>query len=352
MPTSEPAAGPAVESRPSEAHTPSPRRHGALLRFISRLALFSLPIALVSAWLEHGLRGMDTTYGAMRRGFEAASSRVQIIVLGSSAAAKGINPSRFSEFGYNLANGSQSVHYDIALVEKYLPRLPLLRLVVWGMPYFYMSYELKNYQESWRQHFYATFWGVPVEEPSHSFITIQQHSFVALYTPLTSLEYGLRGFRGPSYDGLMANGWEAAEPLSAAEHEAGVGAAWTRVRAAGHRSGMREESARRNVRAFRAFASDLGAKGVRIAVVWLPVTSEYTSDFGEALIAEQRRMLMNAIAGIGGVDFFDYSTDARFGVDDFANADHLAASGTAKLSNILEAEVVRPLLERAAVDKP
>jgi hypothetical protein len=290
---------------------------------------------------------MENSYATKRRQLESRASTLEVIVTGSSGALDGVDPSRFGVPAYNLANGSQTLHYDIAILSRYLDSMPRLRLIIIADPYWYLAVDLRNTREAWRQHFYSVFWNVPVEEPGRSLLTIQRYSYIALYSPITAAKAAMAGFHPPLGSPFTDNGWNPPVAASAAARAEGMSSSWTRLRVEGHKNGMRASSQQRNLNTLGAMAERLRARGVWLALVWIPVSREYTAWFGEEALAEQRAAQQD-LATRPNVRFFDYGSDARFGADDFANADHLGSSGARKFSDTLATEVVSPMLKLAA----
>lgn len=315
-------------------------------RLAVKVLLFVLPIIALWAWLERGLRTIETSSRVKRAGLEAKASEIEVLVGGASSADNGVNPASFLVPAYNIAGPSQSLHYDLAIVSKYLEQLPKLRLVVVVQPYWYVSFEMRNYSESWRQHFYAVFWDVPLEAPTSNFVTIQQHSFVALYTPPVAAEYAARGFKVPLAEAVSPDGWAPIRVPSLDEAKFVVDSEFARVRASGHSAAIRPESEAKNIAELTVLGARLKRRGIKLVMVWVPVAEAYRTAFGPETIAKQRAVY-EELKQKGHIEFFDYSADPRFTTEDFFNADHLHRQGAEKFSGILAAEVVAPLLANA-----
>jgi lysophospholipase L1-like esterase len=149
---------------------------------------------------------------------------------------------------------------------------------------------------------------------------------------------------------LHASGWQAKPRPDDAALAAGLDPAWVRTRVEGHRQQMRADSLARNRVALEGLAQRLRARGVKLAVLWVPVSPEYTARFGAADLAAARAIIAELQQRVG-LAFFDYGNDPRIQPRDFFNADHLNAEGAAKWSDILAAEVVRPLLSTPPVQR-
>lgn len=314
-----------------------------LLEFAFRCVLFASPLLLVGGWMEIGLSRMENSYAAKRRQLESRASTLEVIVTGSSGVLGGVDPDRLGAPAYNLANGNQTLHYDIAILSRYLDHMPRLRLVILGETYWSLALDLRNTREAWRKHFYSVFWQVPSEDPDTNLVAIQRYSYTALYTPMTAARAALNGFQilGSRF---LENGWNPPARPSPAEHALGMSTSWARLRVEGQASQMRESTQQRNLKALVALADRLRGRGVQLALVWIPVSREYTTAFGET-VAEQRVAHQNLTAR-PNIGFFDYSADTRFMPDDFVNGDHLGPTGARKFSELLATEVIAPLLGR------
>ncbi|MSP56571.1 MAG: hypothetical protein EXR69_13380 [Myxococcales bacterium] len=319
-------------------------------RVAGRILLFCAPLLVLGGWLERGLAGVENSYSAKVRGVGAVMKDVEVLVTGGSGALDAIDPSGLSVPAYNLANASQSLHYDCAILSTLIEDTPKLRAVVIGAPLWYLSKELKNSPEAWRQHFYAVFWRVPMEDPPKSFITIQQHSYTALYTPPAAMEYAAAGFP-PIDGGLTADGWEPLEVPSPEVAASGLDPIWVRQHVAGHLAAMRTESEVRNLAAVAALSERLNERGVPLYFGWLPVSAGYNAEFGPDARAHQRQM-MERLKADSGVRLFDYSTDPRFSDSDFYNADHMNRVGAQKLTAVLRDEVLAPVLSPPVLSPP
>ncbi len=72
-----------------------------------KLAALFLPIAGVLIFLEAGLSRVPTSYDVQKAYFEAGLDRWQVLVLGNSQSARGIDPSVWGVEAFNLGHGAQ-----------------------------------------------------------------------------------------------------------------------------------------------------------------------------------------------------------------------------------------------------
>ncbi len=113
------------------------------------------PLVLCLLLFEIGLSRVDNSYTFKKRLLHDQAHSIQVLVLGSSHAYYGINPDYFSLKGFNLANVSQPLRYDYALLERYAPKCPDLKVVIMAISDFSLGFRLADSGEYWRDSFYA-----------------------------------------------------------------------------------------------------------------------------------------------------------------------------------------------------
>ena len=81
-------------------------------RFSTRLAMILMPFLLLFSWIEYKARHLPNSYAVKKEELAPLQDSLEILVLGSSHALKGIMPSAFSCTGFNLSNSSQTLVHD------------------------------------------------------------------------------------------------------------------------------------------------------------------------------------------------------------------------------------------------
>lgn len=178
--------------------------------YIKRVLLFLLPIALLTAHLETGLRGMENSYTFKSKGLTRSGKQLKTLVLGNSQALKGINPGVLDgnlQPAFNMANVSQTLYYDSTILANNLNRLPRLKNVILTLCYTSLYEELWEI-EPFRPFFYARFMDIPGQGTEN--FGLMRFSQVALYSAKTSLNLALKGFPNQT-EGLDSNGFQKAE---------------------------------------------------------------------------------------------------------------------------------------------
>jgi len=110
------------------------------------------------------------------------ASEVEILVLGNSHTAYGINPNMFSKYAFNLAFEGQTVYYDMRLLEKFLPILNRLKCVIINIDYHNLCVE----DDDNRAFFYRYHFDIPNDNKfyfsEYLFQSIFVHTFKETWT--------------------------------------------------------------------------------------------------------------------------------------------------------------------------
>jgi len=303
--------------------------------FFRKIFVFTLPLLLFFGLLELRLQGVANTYNMKRKNLESCLDSVEVLVVGSSHGLNGVNPKYLRARTYNLANTSQTLYYDEALVLKYADRMPKLRVIVMPISYFSFFGNLEDIEEEWRTYYYDYFWGIGCDYTENRF-DLRKRSLTALYTPLTTLKYTVKGFRTHEVDSLERSGYMRKD-TSAYYGTINDSTGLAKVRQ--HESERRLGRRGKIVGRLDAFLNVMRKKGIEVVFITTPVWRTYSKFLDQRILADNAGIL----AGLErkyGYRYFDYGNDRRFGLSDFANNDHLNDRGARKFSRILDAEVI------------
>jgi len=290
-------------------------------------------------WVERGMRRVDNSYTKKRRGLEKRAADLEVLVLGPSGAMYSIDPAQFHAVTFNAGDVSQSIHYNAAIAERYAPRMPHLRLVIFTFSLASMETTMSDGPEAWRQLWYLHFWDLPPEGPLRR-LDVRRYSVLALYPPYARVSALVRRFKYDAAPLIDENGWYRGAIGTDPNLEAnGL------VRAATHASVMRPIHAVTNAAKMSHVIEQLKARGIATALVLLPVSRAYSRNFDQA--AKSRNVaLLEELASKSGAQFANYLDDPRFQNSDFFDADHLNATGAKQISQIIDADIVGPAARR------
>lgn len=103
-------------------------------RFLRNVALFILPLLIIAVAMELVAEAIPNSYTYKRDYMELQGSQIQTLILGSSNAYDGLNPSVLPQ-AFNLANSSQTLEDDYRLLAKYIDSMESLQTVIVGLGY-------------------------------------------------------------------------------------------------------------------------------------------------------------------------------------------------------------------------
>ena len=290
------------------------------------------------AWWEISLARIPNSFNKKARLIESAAPDCEVLVLGSSHAYYGINPSFFTQKGFSMANSSQSLYYDTEITAHYLPRLPKLKCAVFPVSYFSLEgHRLALGIESYRCPFYYRFYHLPAEIWIDN-IDIRNFSMIALYGLTDSIRFLKRRFR-VDLQPQTNNGW-AEEPPD--KNHKNISDEKGKTRAEFHTAGMTQTNIDYN-RALLVKAIRLcKIAGVVPVLITTPVYHTYR-DHMDRNRYERMQKVVYSLCSETGARYFNYLDDHRFDVDDFYDNDHLSTHGAEKFSKILDQEILQPL---------
>lgn len=103
-------------------------------RFLLDIGLFAVVALLFFGALEWVAESIPNSYTYKRDYMEQQGSQIQTLILGSSNAYDGLNPSILPH-AFNLSNSSQTLEDDYRLLAKYIDSMDSLQTVIVGLSY-------------------------------------------------------------------------------------------------------------------------------------------------------------------------------------------------------------------------
>ena len=103
-------------------------------KFLRDIGIFLLPLMVLAVMGEIVGESIPNSYTYKRDYMEQNGSHVRTLILGSSNAYDGLNPSVLPD-AFNLANSSQTLEDDYRLLERYIDDMDSLQTVIVGLGY-------------------------------------------------------------------------------------------------------------------------------------------------------------------------------------------------------------------------
>lgn len=150
--------------------------------FFIRLVLFVAPVMVLCVVLDVAIRLHPTVMRQKAQGLTSMRDSIELLVLGTSHAAAGIDPRELDLVAFNAAMGSQSLYFDQAIARKHWDDMPELKYVFISVDYhsfqflkahecdfMFDAYHDLRYEDqlSWKWRVSPLIWGYGLKDGIH-----------------------------------------------------------------------------------------------------------------------------------------------------------------------------------------
>lgn len=286
-------------------------------------SLFALLLLATLALGEVAVRSVENPYKIKDCAMHAGGAPVRTVVLGDSHAYFGIRPDMLPGRAVSLANVSQTLSYDLRLLEHYAPQLDSLSTLVIAVCHTSLyDPPLEETSEWWRAINYQLYNHLRLHSPFSRYGAELAH--ISVYNiKLKSL------LTGPDADQQCdpsGHGMSYTLARRSADWES-EGAAIARR----HDEGLKLNTRQANLARLDSILDFAAARGARVVMVGTPEWHTYM----EAIPRERYRKNVATFDSIAAsrstVTYLNFTEDARFGADDFYDPDHLTSDRGATL---------------------
>ena len=250
----------------------------------------------------------------------AHHDKVTTLILGNSHAFYGIRPDMLSDSAYSLAMVSQTLRYDYYLLRHY--PMPRLRQVVLTLSYFTLW---EDFEQMPDHDFEITRYHIYMDcdihrSPIYHLECMHREAFVerlkSLYTP-QRLSWDSYGWGSNYTVDRKTSPWDNGEARAFAN-------TYTDSTIVTYNAGI-----------LRQMANYCRQHNIRLTLVTTPVSKTFRKYESPRQVEVNRRTLSHLLHDYPDIQRIDLEGDARFGADDFYDADHLSDVGASRLTNII-----------------
>lgn len=304
-------------------------------KFITKAIIFIIPILLVFTLMESVLRNIPNEYKFKKEYLDANSNEIETLILGSSHAYYGIDPTYFSSKTFNASHVSQSLDFDFEIIKKYQSYFKNLETIIVPLSYFTLFSNLALGKESWRIKYYVIYYDMDVAE------SVLDHS------EILGGKFSINALKFTSYFKNKNNsihcsdsGWGGAGKKSANTKiliDTGESAAKRHSPSIHHKT--RQKAFKDNIEIINSLVELCENQNIELILLTTPTFETYR----ENLNNEQLNLTVETANSIASKSenckYLNLIDDSRFIAEDFFDADHLSEIGAEKLSKILSAEI-------------
>lgn len=297
-------------------------------KFLITILAFFIPVLCVLAGLEYIVRKAPNEYQYKAQWMEKNADRVETLILGTSHAFYGINPSYLGPNAFSLAASAQSLQYDEFLFFKYAPKCKNLKTVILPISYFTLfSRDMEDGSEWWRVINYKVYMDCPYHSSfsKYNFFISNSEPFRAKLTKIikgnTIIECDSLGFGYPIY-----------RKSTPTLDDASV-ATWVKRHTAKDFSCVEK-----NKQHILRIADYCQSNHVRLVIVTTPTWKTYYERLNHSQLKVMSEFIELLISKYD-ITYLNYIQDKRFIATDFTDCNHMSCDGANKLS-ILISELI------------
>lgn len=302
-----------------------------IYKFIKRsLLTVFLPVVVFFSIYEFLYRAIPNSYKIKDAYLTEKGNQVQLLILGSSHAYFGIDPSSFSMPSYNAANVSEDIERDHYVFFHYIKYLPNLKYVIIPISYGTFWANLEQGIDVFRVRKYSLYMnkkdGANRWIDNFEFSHIGDKTIFLYYLLNKDLAYCDSDGFGTNYSlSCRSAGWKETGPVAARRH--------TRFGIADSSVIAKNEKA--NLNDLFSIINYCNGRNIKVLLVTLPTWKTYSNSLNsEQLKAKDE--LLNKLKQNCIFTYYDMMYDDRFLENDFFDADHLNEYGARKTGKILD----------------
>jgi hypothetical protein len=306
--------------------------------FFIKLALLVTPFIAILTYIELTLRSFPTAMSVKKKAFDThlQQKNTQILILGTSHTLTSLNPEKLTFPSFNLAESGQPFYYDYHLLNKYIDRLPKLKVAIIDISYFSLTYNFMDDKvKASRREEYFHVWGI--ESPNVKWFypkAVSQLLSTGTYSSLTLV------WTPPQLDPKLIpkeNGWRKNDTTIV--EQLTDNAAKEQLKEINKLMTFDSRTVAQNIELLENLITTLQSHNVTTVCITTPLHTNYVKNINHTIDAFNK-VKIKEIEKKYVLQYFDYSEDKRFVDTDFVNLDHLNTQGANKFSEIIRKEVL------------
>lgn len=295
-------------------------------KFIIRIFLFLFPIIFILISMEFLLRNIPNDYLYKSEYLNSNSNKIEVLFLGSSHIYYGINPKYINAKSFNASYVSQSLDYDLAILEKYEKKLDNLKCIVVPIDYFSLYSKLESGVEKWRVKNYKLYYHINEGYDFYNDLEISNGKFENNLFRIGS--YYVKGKNPVTTDrlgwGTICSSMEGKDLM-----ETGVSAAKR------HTVNLNIEYFQENIRTLNRIIEFGNSRKIKMIFITCPGYKSYVDNLEKNQINNTVNAVINLSSKNKNTSYYNMLDNKLFEGKDFYDADHLNEIGAKKLTLII-----------------
>ena len=295
-------------------------------KFLLYIIFFFIPLIILGIGAEILLRGIPNEYSIKREFLDKNASEINILILGSSHAYRGINPEYFSNYTFNAAMFSQSLDYDLRILENYNNEFDNLNTLIIPISYPTLYTNLEMGIENWRAKNYNIYYDFS-NDWKFTYSTEILNSTLKKNLSRIKDQY----FFKRNHIEMGPLGWEGiARRATKLELEE------TGIEAATRHTIDTSEAFNDNINYLKKITNLASERNWQIILVIPPAYKTYRDNLSQVQLSRTIYLCKNLSVENSHVKFLNLIDSPLFNEADFYDADHLNSWGAKKFSILID----------------
>lgn len=310
------------------------------------MVLFIVPVIALLVFFEYSAAQMENEFKLKSDLFKSKLFEVEVLFMGPSQTAKGINTDLINASAFNGASNMQTIYDDTQIAEKYLDDMPNLKVVVFNVFPPIMQLDLENKDAESVEYYLHHYYHIPAEN-FQQFFNPKQYSLILTmgYDNFLKKLVGKDLDRADVLGGYIYTdtGYMKLKDETVFSKEQETIQLPDMIKQYGSYT-SNEENFDKSAAYLEGAIDKLTQKGVHVVLITTPGTKDYQSQYNELYLRTER--FMNSFEGREDVTCVNYFKDERFTLQDFADSSHLNLEGGIKISKIINQELINQILHQ------
>jgi hypothetical protein len=315
-----------------------------MMSLFKKVSFFLFPLLGLFLFLEIKLSQIPTYLSLKKEFLESQLGEIEVLSTGHSYG-NAINPSYIDHKAFNLFNDTEDFYYDVRVIEKYMDRMPNLKMVLVPISYFSLDYREEQGPWAWRAPFYKFIFDIPSSEPL-SFLNPSYYSHTFAYGWREVQRFITTGFSNNMTNKMHQDGWREVGSQGITDDN--------ESNRAGKQSIEYIESILKdpkdtqyNISLLASFIEKCQAKNIKIILFTPPAFHNYYDYINPNKYQQMQEQITQLVTQYH-LEYFDFLRDGRFVAADFHSIDHVNDLGAEKFSRIMN-ELIKTALAEPSV---
>lgn len=289
--------------------------------FILKIGIFFAILGIVLLSLEFCVRSVPNEYSYKYNYLEKNINNVEILCVGSSAARSAIDPECFVQNAFNVAQVSQDLEQDCAIIHKYISRADSLKMIIFPILPMAYSYRMGEGIEAWRLRKYPIYMKLDVAKPS-----LSDRFEISNFSG--SIEQIIKYLKGEETVTCYTKGMGDDNAVDGEDAKIAQGLKISQM----HNEHFFRDDYDIIVPIMEKTIKECADYHIDVVIAVLPCYYTYSDNIDRIMVSDCDSISHYLADKYSNVTYFDLFTNSSFNTNDFRNSNHLSQAGAKKLT--------------------